>query len=158
MRIATCVAVVRAYNAGGDFDPQHARWRCICGKKHPSKPHITWNCPGTSYLRQRLSLPTNRAAERLLAASWPEKPPAPPALDPGVLEISLTPWSKNFSASCRPTLLFTWPRMALRTRVSEPSLLPWPLASLGVRLAMGMKTRLPASRSCWVSAYFSCRL
>ena len=57
----------------------------ICGKKHASKPHITWNCPDTSYLRQHLSLPTNRAAERLLAASCPEKPPAPPALDPGDL-------------------------------------------------------------------------
>ena len=69
------------YNAGGDFDPQHARWKCICGKKR----HITWNCPGASHLRQRLSLPTNRAAERLLDASCPEKPPAPPALNPGNL-------------------------------------------------------------------------
>ena len=67
-------------NAGGDFDPQHDRWRCICGKLRPSQAHLTWTCPATSDLRRNIRQPIDRAEERLLAIAVPEYPPATPGV------------------------------------------------------------------------------
>ena len=77
------------YNAGGSFEDMHPRWQCLCGLRLPSRPHITWCCPHTRHLREHISLPMDRAAERLLAKACPEQPPAPPAIDPDDLFDSL---------------------------------------------------------------------
>ena len=53
---------------------------CMCNGKFPSRPHVTWSCPFTASCRAGLALPCDRAAERLFAASVPERPAAPPSL------------------------------------------------------------------------------
>jgi len=50
---------------------------CMCGLSMPSRPHLLWQCDGTSHMRPRCALPTNRAEERLLCKIVPEVPPPP---------------------------------------------------------------------------------
>ena len=48
--------------------PRGIRVNCVCKGKSPSRPHVTWNCPNTASCRHGLTLPSDRAAERLFAA------------------------------------------------------------------------------------------
>ena len=50
---------------------------CMCGGDCPSRPHVTWQCPRTAHVRAGLTMPTDRAQERLFAAHLKEIP-APP--------------------------------------------------------------------------------
>ena len=54
---------------------------CICGDRLPSRPHLTWRCPGTAALRAGVRIPRDRAEERLFAAPLPPFPGAPAQLD-----------------------------------------------------------------------------
>ena len=58
-----------------------ANLTCMCGGKWPSRPHVTWSCPHTSHARAGVTLPTDRAQERLFGAHLRELP-APPAAAP----------------------------------------------------------------------------
>ncbi|CAE7488209.1 unnamed protein product [Symbiodinium sp. CCMP2592] len=70
------------FNAGGNFDATHDRWRCLCGLRAPSRAHLLWNCEKTATLREGLQLPVDRCEERLLLRGAPEQPPPPPAVAP----------------------------------------------------------------------------
>ena len=78
------------YNAGGAFDEQHDRWKCLCGLRKPSRVHLLWACEATAPLRAQLQLPVDRCEERLLLRGVPEEPPPPPALAPQELLDDLT--------------------------------------------------------------------
>ena len=69
------------FNAGGDFGPEHARHRCVCGDLAPSRPHLAWACESFAECRRGIALPEDRAAERLLAKPVPQRPPSPGAID-----------------------------------------------------------------------------
>ena len=69
------------FNAKAGLEPGHPRHLCLCGKEKPSRPHLVWACSHTSSIRQGLTLPTDRAAERLFAQQVPPYPLPPPALD-----------------------------------------------------------------------------
>ena len=53
----------------------------MCGLQHPSRPHLVWCCSGTASVRQGITLPADRAAERLFAQPVPPMPRPPPAID-----------------------------------------------------------------------------
>ena len=59
----------------GRKEVQHTT--CMCGGDCPSRPHVTWQCPRTAHVRAGLTMPTDRAQERLFAAHLKEIP-APP--------------------------------------------------------------------------------
>ena len=67
-------------NAGGNFDAQHERWKCLCGKSYPSQAHLAWVCSSMSDIRGNIRMPSNRAEERLQAVAVPELPPATPGI------------------------------------------------------------------------------
>ena len=79
-------------NAGGNFDIQHERWKCLCGKPYPSQAHLTWVCPSMSDIRGNIRLPSDRAEERLQVAAVPEFPPATPGIaqDELIEEVAAT--------------------------------------------------------------------
>ena len=68
-------------NAGQRFFNSTVQATCMCGAPQPSRVHLTWCCPHTQDLREGLSLPTDRAQERLFCQPVPIMPPAPHGLD-----------------------------------------------------------------------------
>ena len=68
-------------NAGQRFFNSTVQSNCLCGAPQPSRVHITWVCPFTQDLREGLSLPTDRAQERLFSQPVPAMPPAPLGVD-----------------------------------------------------------------------------
>ena len=68
-------------NAGQRFFNSVVQSTCLCGAAQPSRVHITWCCPCTQDLREGLSLPTDRAQERLFCQPIPIMPPAPHGVD-----------------------------------------------------------------------------
>ena len=69
-------------NAGQRFFHSAVQSTCLCGASQPSRVHITWCCPCTQDLREGLTLPTDRAQERLFCQPVPILPPAPHGVDP----------------------------------------------------------------------------
>ena len=56
------------------------RARCLCGDFLPSRPHLVWQCEGTSECRRGVAQPTTRVEERLLARELDECPGPPPVV------------------------------------------------------------------------------
>lgn len=56
------------------------RARCMCGDFLPSRPHLVWQCEGTSECRRGVAQPTTRVEERLLARELDECPGPPPVI------------------------------------------------------------------------------
>ena len=69
-------------NAGQRFFNSTVQSTCLCGALQPSRVHITWCCPGAQDLREGLSLPSDRAQERLFCQPVPTLPAAPHGVDP----------------------------------------------------------------------------
>ena len=78
------------FNAGGDFDQNHGRQYCACGKRQPSRPHLCWACEHFAGLRGDLELPRDRGAERLFALPSGRLPPPPCMVDRTSFEEDLT--------------------------------------------------------------------
>ena len=58
--------------------PSNVPTTCLCGALNPSRPHLVWSCSHTEHMRQGISMPVDRAQERLFAAPLPQYPAAPP--------------------------------------------------------------------------------
>ncbi|CAE7354146.1 unnamed protein product, partial [Symbiodinium sp. CCMP2592] len=69
------------YNAGGNFNSDHARHKCACGGTHPSRPHLAWSCTHFQAMRADIQPPAHTAQERLFAMEVGCYPAAPPAID-----------------------------------------------------------------------------
>ena len=68
-------------NAGGKFDAEHERWKCLCCKSYPWQAHLAWVGPSMSDIRGNIRMPSNRAEERLRAVVVvPEFSPATPGI------------------------------------------------------------------------------
>ena len=77
------------FTAGQGLPGCHLRMQCLCGAMAPSRPHLTWSCESTAWLRQGHTLPVNRAEERLFARHSPLQPKAPDAMDLRSFQSSL---------------------------------------------------------------------
>lgn len=132
------------HTAGNKISHEDPRTLCLCGAPFPSRPHLTWHCPGTQPLRANLNHPSDCVEERLFAKLVQEFPGAPPvhSMQPNKSIL----W-QNMVAKFIPSTLWFSLLMDLKKAGLPPGQPSCPKLMFHSQMVLYRKTRVPSERN-----------